>query len=109
MLARVLATQTDGGKAVYPLGGIRVRVFAAEAYVIADGSGDYAFVHGRLTIGAGRAEAVRQSTGDQFFAALTQHFSRQSEEGGLALSLEVAEFSEAGTWKHNNLHSLLKR
>jgi 5-carboxymethyl-2-hydroxymuconate isomerase len=24
------------------------------------------------------------------------------------LSLEINEFSEAGTWKHNNLHARLK-
>ncbi|XHO98053.1 5-carboxymethyl-2-hydroxymuconate isomerase, partial [Azospirillum sp. A26] len=26
----------------------------------------------------------------------------------LALSLEIQEFSEAGTWKHNNIHGRYK-
>jgi 5-carboxymethyl-2-hydroxymuconate isomerase len=27
----------------------------------------------------------------------------------LALSMEITEFSEAGTWKHNNVHARFKR
>ena len=37
------------------------------------------------------------------------HFSDQFAKQGLALSLELNEFSEAGTLKHNNLHARFKK
>ena len=36
------------------------------------------------------------------------HFETQYAQQGLALSLELSEFSESGTLKHNNLHARLK-
>jgi 5-carboxymethyl-2-hydroxymuconate isomerase len=104
-LAQVLVHQQADGQAVYPVGGIRVRSIVADHWCIGDGSLlDAAFVHARLQIGAGRSEAVRKATGDALFEALKKHFAREYEAQGLALSLEITEFSEAGTWKHNNLH-----
>jgi 5-carboxymethyl-2-hydroxymuconate isomerase len=90
---------------VYPIGGVRVRAVAAEYWCVGDGSiGDAAFVHARLQIGAGRSEAVRKASGDALFETLKTHFNREYQSQGLALSLEITEFSESGTWKHNNLH-----
>ncbi len=104
-LAKVLVEQQSDGKPVYPIGGIRVRAIAAEYWCVGDGSiADAAFVHARLQIGAGRSEAIRKATGDELFEALKTHFTREYQSQGLALSLEIAEFSESGTWKHNNLH-----
>ena len=104
-LARVLVSQQAEGKPVYPIGGIRVRAIAADDWCIGDGSQhDAAFVHARFTIGVGRSEAVKKATGDALFEAIKQHFARQFDSQGLALSLEISEFSEGGTWKHNNLH-----
>ena len=37
------------------------------------------------------------------------HFAEQFAQRGLALSLELNEFSEAGTLKHNNLHARFKK
>jgi len=111
-LAHCLDTQRETGneseQRVYPLGGIRVRALRCEQYCIADGRADAAFLHANLKIGAGRSEATRQATGDALFALIKQHFAAQFEQHGLALSLEINEFSEAGTWKHNNLHARLK-
>ena len=36
------------------------------------------------------------------------HFAELFERRYLALSLEIAEFGEAGTWKHNNLHARMR-
>ncbi|RKT21325.1 5-carboxymethyl-2-hydroxymuconate isomerase [Paraburkholderia sp. RAU2J] len=94
---------------VYPLGGIRVRALRCEQYCIADGGPDAAFLHANLKIGAGRSDATKKATGDALFALIKQHFAVEFEQQGLALSLEIGEFSEAGTWKHNNLHARLKR
>lgn len=104
-LARTLVAQHEDGKPVYPIGGIRVRAVAADDWCMGDGSlHDAAFVHARFTIGAGRSDTVKKATGDALFEVMKQHFAREFDAQGLALSLEIAEFSDAGTWKHNNLH-----
>lgn len=104
-LAGVLAAREHEGKAVFPLGGIRVRAIAADDWCIGDGSlADAAFAHARLMIGAGRSEAVKKAAGDALFEVIREHFAKLFDAQGLALSLEIGEFSEAGTWKHNNLH-----
>ncbi len=108
-LARCLADyRKPEGQSVYPLGGIRVRALACEDYCIADGRPDAAFVHANLRMGAGRSEATRQATGDALFAIIKDHFDEVFQRTGLALSMEINEFSEAGTWKHNNLHARLR-
>lgn len=108
-LARCLQEQKDGDRSVYPVGGIRVRALRCEIFCIADGEIDAAFLHANLKIAAGRSQAVRQATGDALFDVMKVHFAEAFERQGLALSLEINEFSEAGSWKHNNLHARLKR
>lgn len=107
-LAHCLAAQQDGDNVVFPLGGIRVRAFAADTCCIADGTIAADFVHANLKIGAGRSEGVKKQTGDALFAVIKSHFEGLYARTGLALSLEINEFSEAGNWKHNNLHAQLR-
>ena len=107
-LAGCLDAQRDNDQRVFPLGGIRVRALRCDQYCIADGRPDAAFLHANLKIAAGRSDAVKKATGDALFEAIKQHFAAEFEKHGLALSLEINEFSEAGTWKHNNLHARLK-
>ena len=105
-LATTLVDQRADGKPVFPVGGVRVRAIVAEYWCIGDGSiADAAFAHARLQIGAGRSEAVKKAAGDALFEVLKAHFAREYGSQGLALSLEISEFSESGTWKHNNLHT----
>ncbi|CAH2925908.1 MAG: 5-carboxymethyl-2-hydroxymuconate delta-isomerase (EC [uncultured Paraburkholderia sp.] len=107
-LAQCLAEQREQAQPVYPLGGIRVRALRCEHYCIADGRADAAFLHANLKIAAGRSDATKKATGDALFARIKEHFADAFERSGLALSLEINEFSEVGTWKHNNLHARLK-
>ena len=108
-LAHALDTQRDAsGARVYPRGGIRTRALRCEQYFIADGDAQNAFLHGCLKIGAGRSAQVRKATGDALFEAIKEHFAEAFASHGLALSLEIVEFSEEGSWKHNNLHARLK-
>jgi len=107
-LAQSLDAQRENDQRVYPIGGIRVRALRCEQYCIADGRPDAAFLHANLKIGAGRSEAAKKATGEALFTLIKQHFAAEFEQHGLALSLEINEFSEAGTWKHNNLHARLK-
>lgn len=91
---------------VFPTGGIRSRVLWLRDWCVADGShGDDAFIHARLQVGAGRTPEQLTRVCDELFALLCQHFAAEFERRGLALSLECSEFSEAGTWKKNNLHA----
>ena len=75
---------------------------------IADGRPDAGYVHARLEVGAGRGAETLKAAGDAVFETMKSHFARRYESQGLALSLEVVEFGESGTWKHNNLHARFK-
>lgn len=112
-LCRKLALFMTGlqveGKTVFPPGGVRVRAIPCDEYCIADGSiKDAGFVHAILKIGAGRSEAAKRATVNGLFEIMKAHFETQYAQQGLALSLELSEFSESGTLKHNNLHARLK-
>ena len=103
--AAILVKQRHEDRPVYPIGGVRVRALRLDTWCMADGAADYAFVHARLTVGSGRPEAVRKATGDALFDCMKAHFADLYARRLLALSLEMGEFSEAGTWKHNNVHA----
>jgi len=90
---------------VFPIGAIRSRAIEIHEYVVADGQADYAFVHCNLKIGAGRSEAAIKKVCDELFAAIKDHFAELFAKRYLALSLEWNEFSESGTYKHNNIHA----
>lgn len=89
---------------IFPIGGMRSRAIELHDYYIADGQADYAFVHCNLKIGAGRTEAQKKKVCDELFAAIQTHFGDLFAKRYLALSLELNEFSEAGTYKQNNIH-----
>ena len=109
-LAQYMTALRVDGAAVYPPGGVRVRAIACEDYCIADGTlSDAGFVHAVLKIGAGRSDAAKKAVREGLFEIMKVHFADQFARQGLALSLELNEFSEAGTLKHNNLHARLKR
>ncbi|MGI9025215.1 MAG: 5-carboxymethyl-2-hydroxymuconate Delta-isomerase [Burkholderiaceae bacterium] len=105
--ALLIEQRTDAGP-VFPIGGIRSRAIALTEYGIADGGADDAFVHVTVKIGAGRDAATKKRAFDALFAMLEEHFADLYARRGLALSMEVVEFSEAGTWKHNNIHERFK-
>lgn len=94
---------------IFPTGGIRSRAIELHDYCIADGAEDDAFVHATLKIGAGRKEEDKKATCDELFSVIKEHFSDQFAKRYLALSFELFEFSEAGTYKHNNIHQRFKK
>lgn len=97
---QVLISKSD----IFPIGGIRSRAVELHHYRIADGAEDDAFVHVTLKIGAGRSEKEKKETCDQLFEVIKDHFAAEFAKRYLALSLELVEFSETGTYKHNNIH-----
>ncbi|HYD68759.1 5-carboxymethyl-2-hydroxymuconate Delta-isomerase [Azospirillum sp.] len=94
---------------VFPTGGIRSRAIRLTDYRVADGAEDDAFVHVTLKIGSGRPEEVRKKACDELFAAIKDHFAELFARRYLALSMELIEFSEGGTYKHNNIHARFKK
>jgi 5-carboxymethyl-2-hydroxymuconate isomerase len=109
-LARFMTGLRVDGLPVFPPAGVRVRAIPCEEYCIADGSLDEAgFVHAVLKIGAGRSEAAKLATRTGLFDIMKAHFAPLDAGRALALSLELNEFSEAGTLKHNNLHARFEK
>jgi 5-carboxymethyl-2-hydroxymuconate isomerase len=94
---------------VYPTGGIRARAIKLTDYCVADGAEDDAFVHATFKFGAGRSAAVKKRTADALFDMMKAHFAALFAKRYLALSMELYEFDEAGTYKHNNIHARYKK
>jgi 5-carboxymethyl-2-hydroxymuconate isomerase len=92
-------------RGVFPVGGIRSRAIELTDYCIADGAGDYAFVHATLKIGSGRTDAEKKQACEQLFELIKAHFAVEYAQRLLALSMELYEFDEGGTYKSNNLHA----
>ena len=111
-VAKLLQTINDALIAqhgVFPIGGIRSRAIELADYRMADGAADYAFVHVTLKIGAGRDAATKKRVCDELFAAIKAHFADLYAKRLLALSMELYEFDEGGTYKHNNVHALFRK
>ncbi|BAU28294.1 5-carboxymethyl-2-hydroxymuconate delta isomerase [Aneurinibacillus soli] len=98
-----------GRAPLFPVGGIRSRAIELQDYCVADGTEDDAFVHVTLKIGAGRSEADKQAVCDELFEKVKEHFAELFATRYLALSMELVEFSEVGTYKHNNIHARYKK
>lgn len=96
-------------KGVFPIGGIRARAIELNDYVMSDDEEDYAFVHASLKVGGGRTEEQLNKACGEIFDMMKEHFAEQFEKRYIALSMEYGEFSEAGTYKHNNVHARFKK
>ncbi|MFT0531559.1 5-carboxymethyl-2-hydroxymuconate Delta-isomerase [Castellaniella hirudinis] len=92
------------GTGLFPVGGIRSRALRLDEFCVADGDHDDAFVHATVKIGAGRSPQAVKDTAQALFEMMQQHFAALFQQRYLALSLELSEFPEAGTLKHNNIH-----
>jgi 5-carboxymethyl-2-hydroxymuconate isomerase len=93
---------------VFPLGGIRVRAYRADHYVIADGHSDNAFVHIMLRVGHGRALETRKQACDAIFATACERLGAVYDRIPLGISLEMQEVDPVLTCKKNNLHEYVK-
>lgn len=108
LLVKVNAVlMAQGG--VFPTGAIRSRAICLTEYHVADGTVDDAFVHATFKIGAGRDPAVKKKACDELFAMIKEHFAGLYARRPLALSLELYEFDEGGTYKHNNIHARYRK
>ncbi|MFZ4452687.1 5-carboxymethyl-2-hydroxymuconate Delta-isomerase [Salibacterium aidingense] len=94
---------------LFPIGGIRSRAIELNEYVIADDTEDDAFVHAQLKIGGGRSKEDKTMISEKIFETMETHFASLFEKRYLALSFELQEFGEGGTYKKNNIHPRYKR
>ena len=90
---------------IFPIGGLRSRAIELNDYRVADGLEDDAFIHAVLKIGAGRSEELKKEICEALFEVMKEHFALLMSRRYLALSMELVEFSDAGTYKQNNIHS----
>jgi 5-carboxymethyl-2-hydroxymuconate isomerase len=106
-----LTTLRDAALAtgIFPLGGIRVRAYQADHYVIADGDVNNAFIHITLRVGHGRDFDIRKSASDAIFAKACEKLEALYERIPLGISLEMQEIGDALTYKKNNLHDYVKK
>jgi len=110
--ATLIAQRTSdeaNGAPVFPIGGTRSRAIVLDHYRVADGAEDDAFVHATLKVAAGRTPAVLKAAGDALFEVMKAHFAALYAKRYLALSLEIFQFDDTGTWKHNNIHARYKK
>ena len=93
---------------IFPLGGIRVRAFPCETYVIADGDPSLGYLNMICKIGAGREEAVRLKAAEEIYAA-AEVFLKPVVPGPFALSLDMVELDPVTSLKRfNTIHEHLK-
>lgn len=94
---------------VFPVGGIRIRAYAANHYRIADGHPDNAFIHVLLKVGHGRDAATRRRACEAIFGRLSERLESLYQRLPLGISLEMQEIDPVLTFKRNNLHDYVKR
>jgi 5-carboxymethyl-2-hydroxymuconate isomerase len=94
---------------VFPIGGVRVRAYRADHYVIADGHPDNAFVHIMLRVGHGRDLETRKRACEAIFATACEQLAGLYKRIPLGISLEMQEVDQVLTFKQNNLHEYVKR
>lgn len=106
-LAEVIGAQRDGdGKQVFPTGGTRVLAYPAQAFAVADGAPDRAFVYLNARIARGRAAPLVAATGEAMIEAVRSHFAELFASRPLGITLQIDEGEPAFDVKHSNLHPL---
>ncbi|MGH6616646.1 5-carboxymethyl-2-hydroxymuconate Delta-isomerase [Sphingomonas sp.] len=108
LLSLIAAAMRDAD-GVFPPGGIRARGIRLEDYVIADDSGQDAFVNITIRMGAGRSAEFKAAFFGGLFAEVKAHLEPVFERRYLALSMYVDEADEAGSFKHNNIHTRFRK
>ncbi|MFD4838757.1 5-carboxymethyl-2-hydroxymuconate isomerase [Achromobacter sp. NPDC058515] len=108
----------EEGKAVFPVGGIRVLAYPAAHHAVADNgaaglaggeSGDYGFVYLNLRMGAGRSDSVIQAAGDAITAAARSQLDTLLEARRVGMTFQVDIGQQAYDAKFGNLHALFQQ
>jgi 5-carboxymethyl-2-hydroxymuconate isomerase len=109
-LATTMCALRDAeGRAVFPVGGVRVLAYPAVHFAVADGSGDFAFCWIHLRMGRGRSAATQQAAGQALTDAARAHFAPLLARRKVGLTLQVDEGAEVFDAKFGNLHALFQK
>ena len=94
LLDRLYETATTTG--MFPLGGIRIRAYRADAYRIADCHVDNAFVHVTAIVGSGRTLECREEVSRSLFDAICETLGPLQAEGLVGtLTVTLSESTNA--------------
>jgi 5-carboxymethyl-2-hydroxymuconate isomerase len=105
----MIAVTDESGRAVFPVGGVRVLAYPAAHCAVADGSGDHAFCWINLRMGRGRSAATQQAAGQALVDVAKKHFAAVLARRPVGLTLQVDEGPEVFDAKFGNLHSLFAK
>ncbi len=94
---------------VFPTAGIRVRAFAADHAIVADGLPENGFLAMTLSVGAGRSVDTLKAEGDTLFQIAQAHLAEVLSEPHFALSLEIREANPDLSWKDTPIHARLSK
>ena len=94
---------------IFPLAGVRVRMYPVETYSMADGHPDNAFIAVIMRIGAGRDLETRQRGGQVVFDLLCNTFADAIEQGYIAVSVDIEINDPDMSLKRNGVAGRLKR
>lgn len=92
---------------LFPVAGIRVRAFAADHVIVADGLPENDFAALTLTVGAGRSTADLKRAGDAIFAAVRGVVAKPLSGEHFALSMEIRVADPDLSWKDTPIHKRL--
>ena len=108
-LLSLIASAMRNAGGVFPLGGIRIRGIRLEDYVIADDTGEDAFINVTVLMGSGRSAEFKSEFFGRLFSEITAHLEAVFTRRFLALSMYINEADEAGSFKHNNIHTRFRK
>ena len=95
------------GTGLFPVAGIRVRAFAADHAIVADGLPENDFAALTLSVGAGRSAEDLKRAGDAIFSAVRDALAGPLATTHFALSMEIRVSDPELSWKDTPIHSRL--
>ena len=105
----MLGVKDEAGKAVFPIGGVRVLAYPARHFAVADSQRDYAFAYLNLRMARGRSDVAKRNAGEALAAATKAHFASVLAQRPLGLTLQIDEGAEVYDAKIGNLHPLFDK
>jgi 5-carboxymethyl-2-hydroxymuconate isomerase len=105
----MLTVKDEAGKAVFPIGGVRVLAYPAAHSAVADSQRDYAFAYLSLRMARGRSDIAKRNAGEALTAAVKAHFAPVLARRPLGLTLQIDEGPEVFDAKLGNLHALFNK
>jgi 5-carboxymethyl-2-hydroxymuconate isomerase len=105
----MLTVKDEEGKALYPIGGVRVLAYPAAHFAVSDGQRDYGFVYLNLRMGRGRSDASKKRAGETLRAVIQEHFKELLMHRHVGVTFQIDEGQEVFDVKLSSIHPLFAR